>query len=298
MTNLLFDFLKMEDVEFKRKIKLSEYSSIKIGGDATVLFPSSEEKLIKTVDFLCSNEIKHKIIGRMTNVLPCDETYDGVIIMTRRLDGFCFKENTADISSGAAFSQMLIKAYNVGLGGAEELYGIPGSLGGMLRSNAGAFGKEISDLVTSVRVYDKRLKKACVLSKDELCFSYRSSVFANEDLVILSAKLCFLRSDKQTVKERLDRYLNKRKCSQPYGEPSLGSIFKRGKDLPVSYLIDRAGMKGRRIGGAEISEKHAGFIINSGGATAKDVKDLISVIKETLSARYGVIPEEEIEILV
>jgi UDP-N-acetylmuramate dehydrogenase len=149
-----------------------------------------------------------------------------------------------------------------------------------------------------VRIYDKKQKKIYVLPKEELGFSYRSSIFANSDFLILSAKIRFLKSDSLKIKENLDYFLNKRKSSQPYGQPSLGSIFKRHKDAPISYLIDKAGLKGVRIGGAEISLKHAGFIINAGGACAKDVLELITLIKENLSVRYGIIPEEEIEILV
>ena len=297
MTNCLLRFLNEQDVEYKTGCSLSSISSIGIGGAATVVYPRCSEELIKLIDFLSINNIGYKIIGRMTNVLPCDEDYDGVIILTKMLSSVVFSRNLVKASSGISFAKLLLKASELGLGGAESLYGIPGTLGGMIYSNAGAFGKEISDLVVYVKVYDPCLRKTRVLFYDDLDFSYRKSVFKDSDLVILSATLKFDFMDADLIKAGFDHFLKLRKSNQPVGEPSLGSIFKRHPFAPISLLIDKSGLKGYRIGGAEISTKHAGFIVNKGNAKAEDVILLIKLIKDKLYADYDIIPEEEIEYL-
>ena len=297
MTDLLFEFFKEEDVEFKGSIRLSKFSSIKIGGDAAVAAPHSVEKLVKLLDFLYRNQIKYKIVGRMSNVLPPDDPYDGVIVITSRLRSLEFYGNIATAESGAMLSGLLWKARERGLGGLEALYGIPASLGGMIYSNAGAYGSEISDFLVSVTAYDVRRSEIITIPAKELCFSYRHSSFKENELAILSAKLMLKKRERDLIKRDLEYYIAKRKASQPYNEPSLGSVFKRSAGEPISYLIDKAGLKGFSVGGAMISEKHAGFIVNKGGASARDVISLINVIKDNIYEKYGVMPEEEIEYL-
>ena len=297
MLQHLLEFLKEQDVEFKIGLSLSQLSSIKIGGRATAVLPKTEKELITVVDYLINNGIRYKIIGRMTNILPCDEDYDGVLIITAGLCDYRIKSNTALAEAGLPFSKLLSLLSSKGLGGAESLYGIPGSLGGMIRSNAGAFGASVSDRIVRVRAYDVKSGTIKVYSREELDFSYRHSLFSDSDEIILSAELFFDFKNEELVNAGFAHYMNKRRSLQPYGEPSLGSVFKRHHSAPVSYLIDQLGMKGLRVGGAEISQKHAGFIVNKGNATASDVIRLIELIKNRLYREYGIIPEEEIDFL-
>lgn len=298
MTECFLDYLKKQDVEFKRFYNLKLKSSIKIGGACnTAVFPKSIYELISVLEFITENKLEFKLLGNMTNVLPRDDFYKGIIVFTSEINKYYVAENKACIECGALLSRVLRTLSNQNLGGCEELYGIPGSLGGILYSNAGAYGKSISDIFVSARVYSLTDYKICELSKSDFSFSYRHSVLKDRHFVLLDAVLQFEKSYKDIILERMSYYINRRKSEQPFGKPSLGSIFKRKDGVFISKLIDNLGLKGYSIGDAEISKKHAGFIINSGNAKASDVKKLIELIKSKLYASYGVIPEEEIEFL-
>ena len=233
----------------------------------------------------------------MTNILPCDGCFSGVLVITAKMNNYSVAENKVYAECGVAFSRLLSNRADKELGGYEQLFGIPGSVGGMIYSNAGAFGREISDVCESVRLYFPKEKRVAVTKRDEMGFLYRSQKYKGTDAVILGADFSFLSLPRDKIKARQAEFIKVRKAKQPYGEKSLGSIFKRRADIPVSRLIDELMLKGTRFGGAEISKKHAGFIINSGGATALDVKILISRVKNEIYAKYGFIPEEEIEYL-
>ena len=296
MNDILLDFLNRQDVDYKR-IKVSSISSIGIGGMATVVVPRNDSELIKIIDFLSFQEIGYKIVGRMTNILPCDDEYTGLIIQTKRLSSVLIGEDDVKVETGAPLSLALVRSMHCGLGGAEALYGIPGSVGGMTVSNAGAYGAEMSEFITRVEAYDPTTRKRIVLTNGELGFSYRHSVFKERDLIVLSVALALVRKNTALIKEGFDHYSALRRSSQPVSEPSLGSIFKRRDGTPISYLIDKAGLKGLTVGGAAISDKHAGFIVNRGGASALDVIRLIDIIKDAIYKKYGIMPEEEIEYL-
>lgn len=298
MTDCFEDFLKKQDVKSEANFCMSRYSSIGIGGVARLaIMPDSEEKLIKTIDFLTEKSQRFKILGRMTNVLPCDSEYDGVLIITSNLNSFSVTENIVYAECGVSFSKLLRVLSEKSLGGAEALFGIPGSVGGMIFSNAGAYNREISDFVKNVRIYFPKERKIAILDRSDMQFSYRNQKFKGTDAIFLGATFCFDALDASEISGKLSEIISLRKSSQPYGEMSLGSIFKRNKGRPVSMLIDKLGFKGARVGGAMVSQKHAGFIINVGGASAMDVKLLISRIKNAVYHSYGFIPEEEIEYL-
>ncbi len=298
MTECFLDFLNEQEVEYYRQYKISRLSSIGIGGNADIVaIPDTTEAMINLIRYLYKNRIKYKLVGSMTNILPTDADYNGVLIKTSRLAIYYTAENECVALCGAKTSRMLVELAALGLGGAEELYGIPGSVGGMIVGNAGAYGIEMADILLSVEVYDPITDTVRHIPKEELDFSYRNSALKGTELVILSARLSFKPKDRTESIKRIGEISALRKSTQPYNERSLGSIFKRCEGAPISHLIDKCGLKGCRVGGAEISKKHAGFIVNRGGATEKDVRALIEIIKNRLYSDYKIMPTEEIEYL-
>ena len=296
MSQSFTDFLKLSDVEYIREFDLSSISSMRVGGKAKYLVkPDDDEKFIRVLDFLVQKNLKYIVVGGMTNTLPSDEFYNGAVISTANLRCYSIAENIITVGSGVKLSELIIKASRLGLGGAEALFGIPGSVGGAVCGNAGAYGRSVSDFLTEACIYNPQTKAIVNLSNEKMCFSYRESCVKRSSLVILSASFSFEEKTIEKIKNDFCKYITLRKNAQPYGARSLGSIFKRCGDVPTSQLIDRLGLKGYRIGGAQVSEKHAGFIINSGGATAKNIRDLIIEIKKRLFLEYGLSAEEEIQ---
>ena len=299
MSREILDFLKMNDVEYKEELSLAEISPIRIGGKVKIIaYPNSEIKLVKLSAFLQENKIKHKILGRMSNVLPPDEGYNGIIIRTDRLNDICVNGDHAIVGSGIAMPRLARELCKCGLSGFEGLSGIPGSIGGAIVGNAGAFGREISDLIRTVRVFDPNLCEMVSMSPKECGFHYRDSYFKRTGLIILSTEMKMIISDSYTVGKEMKRISDLRRKTQPIDKPSLGSSFKRpSPGVSAARLIDECGLKGYSIGGATVSEKHAGFIINSGTATAKDYIDLSELIKKCVFEKYRINLEREIEIL-
>lgn len=298
MTNSLFDFFKKQDVKFYRSLDVSHLSSIGIGAICDVaIYPRTENEFLNVVSFLEENEIKYFVSGRLTNVLFCCKKYDGVIVFTNEMNRYCVAENAVVADCGVCFSNMLSKIASFSLGGYEELFGIPGSVGGMVYNNAGAFGKSVSDCFHYGKVYSSDDQAVVTFSLSDMAFSYRKSVLQTKKYILLSAEFGFLKKDESEIKKAQKSVITKRKENQPYGSKSLGSVFKRSEGIPISKLIDELGLKGLRVGGAEISQKHAGFIVNVGGATSDDVLRLIEIVKEKLFREYGVVAEEEIEFL-
>ncbi len=292
------EFLKKHDVEYVESFDISRISSIGIGGNALLaVIPNDTDKLIKVLDFLKDNRLQYKIVGEMSNILPSDDFYDGILLLTRKIQCYSLAENVLTVDCGAKLSSVLSKVARKNLGGMEELFGIPGSVGGMVSGNAGAYGKSISDFFIEAEIYSPSKKCVMTVSRNQMDFSYRSSSIKNTDSVLLSASFSLESIPYEIIKEKMQSVISKRKSAQPYSEKSLGSVFLRCGDIPTSLMIDRLGLKGYSIGGAEISAKHAGFIINKGNATSWDVKELISFIKDKVFSSYGVIPKEEIEYL-
>lgn len=295
----ILDFLKMNDVEYKEGFCLAEISPIKIGPKAVAVFyPNSFDKLILLVNFLDSYQIEYKILGRMSNVLFLDNFYHGIVIRTDRLNYFSLNQNELTASCGISLPYLCNILCKAGLSGLEGLSGIPSSLGGALFGNAGAFGYEISDRVLDVVCYDKETHEIITLLKDSIEFSYRHSSFKNSGFVILSARFLLSQSDEISIRNEMERFRKARYSSQPIDKPSLGSTFKRPNDVVfAAQLIDDCGLKGCSIGDAQISTKHAGFIINNGCATAKDYVDLSNFVADRVYEKYKIRLEREIEIL-
>ncbi len=294
----LFDFLIKKDVKYDINQPMSQYTSVRIGGCASVVaFPRSEDQLIDLVRFLIENKIKYRVIGRMTNILPCDCEYTGVLVSTRLLDNYTCRGTTVIAECGVSVSSLILQCARINLGGLESLYAIPGSLGGMIVSNAGAYGTEIGDFVKSVRAYSPDDDQVHTIDKEKIGFSYRNSLFLRKYMVIIAAELELDESSFEIIREKLGKIRDMRALSQPVDHPSLGSVFKKIDGVSAGQIIDRCGLKGLKVGGAMVSTKHAGFIVNTGDATAADFCELIARVKREVYRQCGILLEEEINLM-
>ena len=292
------ELLKKWDVEYFWNFEIKSISYVGIGPIATLLvIPNSEADFLNILSYLTLKNEKFKIVANMTNLLFTGDKYDGVIIHIKKLTVYSVAENIVTMNCGVKFTPTLRSLAGKKLGGLAPLYKIPGTLGGMVYSNAGAYGKSVSDFLIDALVFDAKAQSLYTLKNDELQFSYRESVFSKEPFYLISARLLFERVDYEDEIKKQDEISHRRSASQPTNMRSLGSVFKRCGDTPISKLIDNAGLKGARIGDAEISKKHAGFIVNLGNATASDYLALIDLIKITLNEKFGITPETEIEII-
>lgn len=292
------ELLKKWDVEYFWNFEIKSISYVGIGPVASLLVvPNSQADFANILSYLTLKEEKFKIIAGMTNLLFLGEKYDGVLIYTKKLNAYYVAENIVTMECGVRLTPTLRALARDNLGGLAPLYKIPGTIGGMAYSNAGAYGKSVSNFLLDALVFDGGAQSIYTLQNDELQFSYRNSVFSKAPLYLISARLLFSQVDVLEEIKLQDEISDRRKASQPTDMRSLGSVFKRRGEIPVSKLIDMAGLKGVRIGGAEISKKHAGFIVNVGNATASDYLALVDLIKSTLKEKFGILPETEIEII-
>lgn len=289
----------MHDVEYKENLRLALISPVKIGAEADiVVYPDNVCALVDLIRFFEEHKIQYKILGRMSNVLPPDEKYKPIVVRTDRITHYEIKDQRIVVGAGmslCALSAILSKA---SLSGFEELSGIPGSVGGSIVGNAGAFGREISDVLSALTVFDINDDAVVQLKKPDLQFGYRSSSLRVDNKIVLSAEFNLVQSDFLLIDQRVSRYKNIRKNTQPVAMPSLGSTFKRpSAGLYAAKLIDECGLRGFSIGGAMVSEKHAGFIVNTGAATAKDYIDLSDFVIKTVFEKNKICLEREIEIM-
>jgi UDP-N-acetylmuramate dehydrogenase len=277
---------------------LSGYSFYRIGGPAAYLaLPADTPELIDAVTWAQAKAIKFEIIGYGANLLISDAGFDGLVISLRDFGKFCVRKGNSIIAgAGVALSEAVGYACAEGLTGAENLTGIPGSVGGALRMNAGAFGTEIKDILTGANTLSYGGLKEEMLSADDLKLSYRASDGLN-GRVVLAAEFAFKVGDMEEITRRQAEIKKMRAEKHPLEFPSCGSVFKRTSLAPAGKLIEECGLKGRREGGAEISQKHANFIINNGNAKAEDVLKLIELAKSEVLKRFGVTLEEEVRFL-
>lgn len=295
----------LEKIISKERIKQNEpmknHTSFKIGGPAEFYIKiKSIEELQKILKFAKKENIKITIIGNGSNVLVSDKGIKGIVIRTnlKEIEIEEKEQNKIEITVDDAvpigfLAQKLLKEE---IAGFEEIAGIPGTIGGAILMNAGAHGKEIKDIVTEVTAMDYN-GKIFNFTNEEAEFTYRHSKFSNGEYIILQAKMLLQKGSKEEIKAKMDEYAQYRKEKQPIEYPSAGSTFKRGTDFITAKLIDEAGLKGYAIGGAKVSEKHAGFIINTGDATSQDVLDLAKYITDKVYEKFRKKIEFEIRIL-
>lgn len=271
---------------------MSKVTSFKCGGTARWFAIPDCLKDFESILRLHKGK-KFYILGNGSNTLCPDEGYDGLVISTTKLDTIEKVENFIVCDCGVSLISLNNFLYENKLGGFEWSYGIPGTVGGAVFMNAGAFGKSISEFVEKVEVFDR--DKITLLDKNEISFSYRKSSL--ENLPIFRVWLKFSSLKKEKIKELQDLYSSKRLEKQPLNYPSAGSVFKRSSGVLPAEIIDKLGLKGHRIGGAQVSEKHSGFIINRNGATATDVIKLMNYIESTVLNKKNISLEREIIIM-
>lgn len=275
----------------EKPFDFSMRSSIGCGGKAKIAFyPRNVTELSSLLRKLQKDGIKYSVLGNLTNVLPSDEDADKAVICTKDMNGMMLTETGVFAYAGVMSGALLRFCRQNTRSGVEFLQGIPCTLGGALYMNAGVGGSYVADVVENVLVYRKGENR--LLSKSECDYAYKKSVFMQNDDVILGASLLLKRADEQEIVEK-ERSYEKRRAHLPKGK-SMGCVFKNPEGGFAGDLIERSGLKGLRVGGAVVSDKHANFIINDGRCTAKDIETLISIIKNAVFAQYGVLLEEEI----
>ena len=283
-------------LDFEKNVSLADHSTFKIGGPADyVAYPKSESALCALVDYLNDENIKYIVVGNGSNVVFSDEGFRGVVIITTHLKKIRKIGNTIYAECGVSLTALAVYAQKHGLTGLEFAYGIPGSVGGAVYMNAGAYDGEISNVLQKSTYFDMSISKRCDLYKAGHKFGYRTSIYASKSYVILSAVFELKNGDPVAIKEKMDGFMAARKSKQPLDYPSAGSTFKRCEGHYTAQMIDESGLKGFSVGGAKVSEKHAGFVINTGNATARDVKELTSIIKRKIKENFGVDICEEIK---
>lgn len=285
------------DVEYNAS--MGKYTSFKAGGNAAFLINvnsiSSLQKIIKACK---ESGVPFFILGNGTNVLVRDGGIDGVVI---RLGAGVSKitlsdENTITAEAGASLKSICMFALRHSLTGLEFAYGIPGTLGGAVYMNAGAYGGEMKDILHSVSHIDSEGNLG-TLTKDELDLSYRHSVYSENGFTVTSAEIVLKKGNYDDIKAKMNELMSRRKEKQPIEFPSAGSTFKRPEGYFAGALIEDCGLKGKTVGGAQVSEKHAGFIINKNKATATDILDLIKFVQDTVFQKHGVHLEPEVKII-
>ncbi|MBQ2765865.1 MAG: UDP-N-acetylmuramate dehydrogenase [Clostridia bacterium] len=275
-------------IEYSENTLLAPHTSFRIGGAARLaVFPSSCDEAVKVFDILREENIPTLVLGNGTNVLVSDDGYDGAAVILTGMRACSVSGKSITAEAGVPLTRLAGYAAKNSLAGLEFAYGIPGTLGGGIYMNAGAYGGDMSQVVTSSRYYDLASGECGTASGAAHEFAYRHSVYMDSTKVILSAALTLTHGERDEIEAKMNDYMSRRREKQPLEYPSAGSTFKRGNGFITSQIIDEVGLKGRRVGGAEVSEKHAGFVINRGGATAKDVLELIEIIKDEVKNKTG-----------
>ncbi len=288
---------KAKNVLLQKEVPLSALCTFRIGGNAKqVIYPQDAQTFCEAICRLRSAKIGYFVIGCASNLLFSDRGFDGVIVSTKYLNDFARIGNTLTVSAGVPLAHLCHLARFCGLSGAEFTCGIPGSVGGAICQNAGAFGHQMADLVMESCAYDIENNRLVFYDRDAHRFGYRKSIYQEKKALLLSATLSLIPSEKEKIDQEIKEYARRRAASQPHGVPSAGSVFLRCEDgTPAALYLDRAGLKGYRIGDAKVSEVHAGFIVNCGHARARDVLALIDYCKTIVKEKYGVLLQTELE---
>lgn len=290
----LANFLESENIEYRQNEPMRAHTTFKIGGEADIfIIPASPAALISAVKKCTELEIPYFILGNGSNLLVSDGGIEGAVISLAGINGISADGEKITCGAGAMLSSVCLKALSLSLTGLEFAYGIPGTAGGALYMNAGAYGGQMADVIESAECLTAS-GEIKTLKKEDMRLGYRSSVFKKGGLIIISLTLALKKGDKAEIKAEMDELLNRRKQKQPLEYPSAGSTFKRPEGYFAGALIEKNGLKGLSVGGAQVSEKHAGFVINRGGATAADVKALIGKIQKKVFENDGVMLEPEV----
>ncbi len=275
---------------------LAPICSMKVGGAARLFaVPKTEKQLIEAIEYFKSNDEKYIVIGNCSNLIFPDGLYDGAVISVSGIKGISTDGDSITAYCGETLSSLARFACENGSAGFEFCHGIPGTVGGGVYMNAGAYGGELGNLFIQGEFLNKKLERV-ILTADEMRFGYRKSRMCDEDLILLSATFKTTSGNTEDIRAKMDELMQKRKEKQPLEYPSCGSAFKRPEGHFAGALIEQCGLKGFSVGNAQVSEKHAGFIINRGNATATDVITLLSVVSDKVFEQTGIRLEPEIKI--
>lgn len=288
----------LPEIDLKCNEPMAKHTSFRIGGGAEIMaFPKYEGELAEILKTSALLDIKPAILGAGTNVLAPDAGIEGLVICLKDcMDGMeRLDETHIRVAAGVTMTRAAMFAANLGLSGLEFAHGIPGTVGGGVYMNAGAYGGEICQVAERVTVMDMA-GNVTVRSREEMKFSYRHSILEDEGGIVISAVFALEKKPAEEIKARMKELMGKRSASQPLDLPSAGSAFKRPVGGYAAALIDQAGLKGFQVGGAAISTKHAGFAVNLGGATAEDVKNLLSQVSDKVFENSGIRLEPEVRI--
>ncbi|MBE6773493.1 MAG: UDP-N-acetylmuramate dehydrogenase [Ruminococcaceae bacterium] len=296
--NKLINLLSERKIPFLQDEPMKNHTTFKTGGNASVFIsPENEEQLTETLTIISSLGLRPFILGNGSNLLVSDDGIKDrpVIFIDKGFDSIeLIGETTIKAGAGVLLTSLCRFAMENCLTGLEFAFGIPGSCGGAAFMNAGAYGGEMKDVVVSCNHMDFSGNTGS-FGIDELDFGYRHSVYSDKDCVITSIVVKLEKGNKEEIQTQMKEFLQRRKDKQPLEYPSAGSVFKRPEGYYAGALIEQSGLKGKRIGGAMVSEKHAGFIINYDNATTKDVLDLVKFCQDTVMEKFGVMLEREIK---
>lgn len=296
----LYHLLQREapDLELRPEEPMSRHTTFKVGGPAALMaLPATEEQLIRAVTLARGEGCEPLLVGLGSNLLVDDGGLNALVIKTAPQMNACRADGTCvTVWAGAPLAQAANLAAERGLTGLEFAHGIPGSLGGAVVMDAGAYGGEMRQVVRSVRALS-RSGAVEELTAEQCEFGYRHSVFSDGSRLVLSAVLELAEGDRAAIRGRMAELMEQRRSKQPLEWPSAGSTFKRPEGHFAAALIDRCGLKGFRVGGAQVSEKHAGFVINAGGATCRDILELMDAVRERVFRETGVELEPEVKYL-
>ena len=277
---------------------MKKHTTFRIGGPARLFISAQSVDVLKKVLVYCrEHDIKYFILGNGSNLLVSDKGFDGVIIQIfKNLSSITREENRLRVMAGALLSSVAAKAYEAGLTGFEFASGIPGTLGGAVMMNAGAYGGEMKQVIVNACVLTSAGEIA-VIPADLMELGYRTSVFAKNQDIVLSAQLKLEYGNEAVIREYMDELKEQRVSKQPLEYPSAGSTFKRPEGYFAGKLIQDAGLRGFQVGGAQVSEKHCGFVINKDHATATDILSLMEQVSDKVEAKFGVRLEPEVKII-
>lgn len=286
---MIKNFIKRHNLEYYEEANLKRYNTYRLTTTCKYLIlPKDKEELRDLLKYLKEKKLKYIVLGNGSNVIFKDDYYDGIVILLNKLNKVTIDDDTIEVSAGYSLQKLAIEACDLGLEGLEFACGIPGFIGASIAMNAGAYNSSLSEIVETVEVINSNFEFV-TMSKEDLEFDYRSSIFKKEkDYIIVSAVLKLAHGNKEEILEKISKRRVKRLETQPLDMPSAGSVFRNPPNMSAGALIEQCGLKGYNINGAEISKKHANFIVNTGGATGKDIIKLIEKIKIEVKNKFAI----------
>lgn len=293
----IINYSSLKEAEVFYNEEMSKHTSFKIGGVAECYIKVNKlEDLQEVLKISNENLIPITVIGNGTNILVKDKGIKGIVAKINIKNIEIKDNNVVKASAGNSLAEIAQIVKQNDLTGFEELSGIPGTIGGAIRMNAGAHGKEIKDIILNATAidYEGNIRK---FTREEMQFEYRNSIFSKEKYIILEAEMKLEKGNKEEIQEKMKGFAEWRKERQPLEYPNAGSTFKRGDGFITAALIDQCGLKGHAVGGAQISNKHAGFIVNTGNAKAEDVLQLVEITKKEVKEKFGKEIQLEIEVI-